>query len=73
VSSSGPDISPNGRDIVYSGHTTRKHRRESFELFAFFTQGIDREARVSQVSADGFNPLWSPDGNSNSLFAVRSR
>ena len=57
-----PDISPNGRDIVYQAIRRASTGGKVLNCL-LFTQGIDREARISQVAADGFNPLWSPDGS----------
>ena len=56
-----PDISTDGHNIVYQA-IRRASTGGKVLNCSIFSQNLDRDARVSQVSADGFNPQWSPDG-----------
>jgi serine/threonine protein kinase len=56
-----PDVSPDGRSIVYQA-IKRASTGGKVLNCNLFTQNFDRDARLSQVAADGFGPLWSPDG-----------
>jgi Tol biopolymer transport system component len=56
-----PDVSPEGRRIVYQA-IRRSSTGGKVLNCSILSQNLDRDARLSQVAADGFNPLWSPDG-----------
>jgi TolB protein len=56
-----PDISPSGGQVAYQA-IRRSSTGGKLLNCLLLTQNLDRDARLSQVAADGFDPLWSPDG-----------
>jgi Tol biopolymer transport system component len=57
-----PDISPDNKAIAYQGI---KEPSQGAKLLNsnLFTKSIVGEAHQLQLTNDGFNPTWAPDGN----------
>ena len=62
-----PDVSPNGREMVYQA-IRRSSTGGKVLNCLLFTQDLGNNPRLSQLAADGFAPLWSPDGSRIAYF-----